>query len=87
MDFAPRVAQWNTELAVAVRKFQTEREDINAVIYDSNALFNKVLDNPTIYGFDNADDMCEEKCIWFNGFHPGSVFYKVLAKDFAQYVI
>lgn len=87
MDFAPKVAQWNTELAVAVKKFQTKHADINAVIYDSNALFSRVLDDPTTYGFDNADDICEEKCIWFNGFHANSAFHKILAKDIAQYVI
>jgi phospholipase/lecithinase/hemolysin len=70
-------------LITAVKRFRSLHPDISAIVYDANSLFHRVLDNPTEYGFDDADSICVGKCIWYDIFHPGSAFYKVLAKDFA----
>jgi hypothetical protein len=49
-------------------------------------LFHKVLDNPVAFGFDDASSIGTEKSIWYDEFHPGSAFYKVLAQDFSSFL-
>lgn len=80
----PLVEQWNTDLEKAMETFQSRHHDITTTLYDVNALFNKVLDKPTSYGFKSAGDICEGDCIWYDGLHPGSTFYKILAEEFAK---
>jgi phospholipase/lecithinase/hemolysin len=81
--FESPVARWNEILIAAVERFQSLHQDISAIVYDVNSLFHRVLDNPTEYGFDDAESICGENCIWYDDSHPGSAFHKVLAKDFA----
>jgi phospholipase/lecithinase/hemolysin len=79
------VLQWNSDLRMAVDDFQSRHPDITVNIYDAYGLFNKVLDDPVKYGFKNSTCIGSQNgCIWFDNFHPGSAFYKVLAKDIAE---
>lgn len=85
--YKERVLNWNTNLTSAIAQYNSLRLDIELEIYDTAKIFNRVIDDPTGYGFINAWKVCNEKeCIWFDDFHPGSAFYKVLARDFAEFL-
>lgn len=84
-DFEPQVTKWNSALTQHVRAFRLRHADVHATIYDANAFFHKVLDNPTEYGFDDDKCVSGERCMWFDTFHPDSQFHLQLARNFVRH--
>jgi phospholipase/lecithinase/hemolysin len=82
--YSTAVKDWNQNLTAAVDIFRSQHNDVRVEIYDSYSLFNSVLDDPTAYDFDDPTSICtgeHSRCVWFDHFHPGSTFYKVLAAN------
>ena len=81
------VLNWNTNLTHSLQQYSSLHDDITISLYDSSRIFNRVLDDPQGYGFVDSNQVCSTgECVWFDNFHPGSAFYKVFAKDFAEFL-
>ena len=48
-------------------------------LWDSNAAFTTVLDNPTAYGFVDAVSYGGTNDFWGNNYHPSSAFAEISA--------
>jgi phospholipase/lecithinase/hemolysin len=82
-----RIAEWNADLVHLVNAFHQRHSDSFLAIYDTSIVFNEVLDNPTKYGFKDADSECQTKeCIWNDDLHPTFAFHKLLAEDLATFL-
>jgi len=56
----PLIANYNSQLATMVQRFQAEHRDINrATVFDSQPVFNTLLDNADALGFVNSTGFCE----------------------------
>src|SRR5579862_80733 len=63
---AARIRQWNGKLESYVQSFREKYPQTTAEIYDVAALFHKVLDNPTEFGFKDANSYgCSLDVIWY----------------------
>lgn len=81
------VLNWNTNLTHSLQQYSSRHDDITLSLYDSSRIFNRVLDDPQGYGFVDSNKICSTgECVWFDNFHPGSAFYKVFARDFAEFL-
>ena len=47
-----RIDAWNVALAEFANEFRKNHDEVDVAIYDAAGIFNKVLDNPTKYGFE-----------------------------------
>jgi len=86
------IADYNNELVSRVFNFAAKKNDAKCRVYDFNAFMTSVLDNPTPYGFKDAE--CEgngenSDCIWWQQSpgHTTSRFQKYMARDIAQTVL
>ncbi|MFM0340796.1 SGNH/GDSL hydrolase family protein [Paraburkholderia fungorum] len=58
-DVASKVRVVNAELDSAIAAMRTEYgARVNIQLFDANALFNRLFQNPAAYGFQNATDSC-----------------------------
>ena len=58
-----------------VRNMDSPLPQVKTWLWDSNAAFTKVLDNPTAYGFvDNTSYGDNTNDFWGNNYHPSSAF-------------
>ncbi|TFK36385.1 hypothetical protein BDQ12DRAFT_755528 [Crucibulum laeve] len=56
----PFVASYNQQLRTTVTRFQTRHKDINlATVFDTQPVFNALLDNAKTLGFSNSTGWCE----------------------------
>jgi phospholipase/lecithinase/hemolysin len=54
------LAIYNNQLRLTAQKFQTCHEDVEtAIVFDTQPLFNALLDNWEIFGFVNSTGWCE----------------------------
>lgn len=87
-----RIETWNLALTESTNEFQRKHNDVRVKVYDAARLFNAVLDEPKNYGFQDSStkflmsNAKEEECIWYDGLHPTSALYKVLAADLAKFL-
>jgi phospholipase/lecithinase/hemolysin len=73
-------------LSTLAHQFKEEHPEANVAVYDSRALFNKVLDHPTEYGFINGSTYGKDSCVWYDILHPTSQMHKVIAADVAKFL-
>lgn len=82
-----KIQTWNNTLISKSQKFHSTHPDVHIKIYDSFALFNRVIDEPWTYGFKSPNkkfmgsEAREEDCIWYDALHPTTALYKVLTED------
>lgn len=54
------LADYNQQLAATARRFQSKHPDINrATVFDTQPIFNTLLDNAETFGFVNSTGFCE----------------------------
>ena len=75
------------KLTEVANSFKEKHPEINVAVYDSQKLFDKVLDNPTEYGFIDANTFGAENCIWYDMLHPTSQMHNVIAEDVAKFLL
>ncbi|KAK7048420.1 carbohydrate esterase family 16 protein [Favolaschia claudopus] len=78
------LTQFNSILADHVTKFKAANADAIVMTFDSNALFNAVLDAPEQFGFTNTTGFCTcadpSGFFWYNVGHPTERVHRLLAE-------
>ncbi|KAF7298983.1 Carbohydrate esterase family 16 protein [Mycena indigotica] len=82
--FKQNIDQFNTVLAEHVQRFKNTNPDAVVMTFDSNALFNSILDSPTEFGFTNTTGFytCADPTgfFWYNSGHPTQAVHKLIAQ-------
>ncbi|KAF7288527.1 Lysophospholipase A [Mycena chlorophos] len=77
------IEQFNSALDSSIRAFKASNPDAVIMTFDSNTLFNTILDNPEQYGFTNTTGFCTcadpEGFFWYNSGHPTQAVHKIIA--------
>jgi phospholipase/lecithinase/hemolysin len=81
--YRARVREWNSRLTNHTIAFRTAHPDTNVAIYNAAALFDELLDDPSAFGFRNAQDHhpTDQDVMWFDTLHPSCSVHELLAKD------
>ncbi|RPD57450.1 hypothetical protein L226DRAFT_615111 [Lentinus tigrinus ALCF2SS1-7] len=77
------IAGFNSKLASRVASFKAANSGVTTWIWDSNAAFTTVLNNPTSYGFVDATSYGGANDFWGNNYHPSSAAHDIWGKDVA----
>ncbi|KAK1228408.1 hypothetical protein PQX77_008545 [Marasmius sp. AFHP31] len=77
---------WNTMLQTSLNAFAVSHPDSTVLVYSSHALFTRVLDNPTSYGFEQSDSKQQRGKIWRDHLHPTTRIHDILAEDIASFL-
>jgi phospholipase/lecithinase/hemolysin len=86
-DWRRLLLLWNTKLKEYVFAFHKRHWDAHVVVYDASALFDKVIEEPKKYGFEDPMAKCRRReCIWSDGFHITTAMHKVVAEDLAGFL-
>ncbi|KAF2652362.1 carbohydrate esterase family 16 protein [Lophiostoma macrostomum CBS 122681] len=76
------ITQFNQLLVNKTSAFASAHSGVNAVVVDTQAPFNKAINDPTAYG--SKDATCYNSngktCLWFNDYHPGQAIHKLVAE-------
>ncbi|KAF8601028.1 hypothetical protein BDV93DRAFT_525072 [Ceratobasidium sp. AG-I] len=83
-NWASIVATWNTQLQIFASAFQAKYMDVTTFYYDSRSLYNKLLDNPSAYGF--TDVNTTEGNFWYDAVHPRTKVHQYMAADLATFL-
>ncbi|KDQ60958.1 carbohydrate esterase family 16 protein [Jaapia argillacea MUCL 33604] len=75
---------WNTNLRKGIIPFTTKYPEATAMIYSSWDTFNRVLDDPTSFGFTEQDTVRGGGAIWVDHIHPTSKMHDIIAQDMAK---
>ncbi|PKX97924.1 putative cellulose-binding GDSL lipase/acylhydrolase [Aspergillus novofumigatus IBT 16806] len=80
------IAKYNNLIATYLANFKSKNSGVTATIVDTQAPFNKALDNPTAYGAPNATCYNSDgtSCLWFNDYHPGVAIQNLTAQAVAS---
>ncbi|GLB37982.1 putative cellulose-binding GDSL lipase acylhydrolase [Lyophyllum shimeji] len=76
------ITGFNSKLAAKVAAFKAANSGVSTWIWDSNAAFTTILNNPTAYGF--VDATCYGSAandFWGNNYHPSSYAHKFFGQD------
>jgi phospholipase/lecithinase/hemolysin len=77
---------WNSELARMATTFASSLPDATVMIFSSWDTFNRVLDNPADYGFNEDHVGKEGGQIWVDHLHPTSEMHAVIARDLVAFL-
>jgi len=77
---------WNTTLEQELQKWVKTHPDITAFLFSSWDTFTRVLDDPSVYGFDPSDTTEAGGAIWVDRFRPTSAMHRVIADDLASFL-
>ncbi|PYI23166.1 hypothetical protein BO99DRAFT_419534 [Aspergillus violaceofuscus CBS 115571] len=72
---------FNLLLERMVKRWAGGFPDATMTLFDVFAFMDAVLDDPKRYGFRDGTCMDEERCVWWDDFHPRSEFHFVLARQ------
>ncbi|KZV76539.1 carbohydrate esterase family 16 protein [Peniophora sp. CONT] len=75
------ITDFNTKLAQRASALASTHSGVKTWIYDANTAFNKVLDNPTAYGFSDATSYGGETDFWGNNLHPVSAAQVIFGNE------
>ncbi|KAL0061268.1 hypothetical protein AAF712_011926 [Marasmius tenuissimus] len=79
------IAGFNSLLASRVASFESSHEGTKTFLSDTHAVFTKILDDPTAYGFrDNLTYGADPDLFWGNDYHPSSYAHKYFGQDVAD---
>jgi phospholipase/lecithinase/hemolysin len=82
-----QIAEWNTHLKAFTWEFKKRHSDIFIDIYDAAKVINRMLDNPSKFGFKDAISSCRTaECVWKDQVHPTFAAQRILAEHFAAYL-
>ncbi|KAJ3002009.1 hypothetical protein NUW54_g6083 [Trametes sanguinea] len=72
------IAGYNAKLAARAASLQAANPGVQTWVWDSNAAFTTVLDDPTAYGFVDATSYGNPGDFWGNNLHPSSEYMVML---------
>lgn len=78
------IAVHNAKLADRVADFEATHDGVQTWLWDSYAVFNEVLDDPTTYGLNANVSGYGDGYFWGNDYHPGEGANKVFAERIAE---
>ncbi|GFF54188.1 probable 1,4-beta-D-glucan cellobiohydrolase C [Aspergillus udagawae] len=80
------IAKYNNLIATYLANFKSKNSGVTATVVDTQAPFNKALDNPAAYGAANATCYNSDgtACLWFNDYHPGIAIHNLTAQAVAS---
>ncbi|KAF9533683.1 SGNH hydrolase-type esterase domain-containing protein [Crepidotus variabilis] len=79
-----RIQAWNTALVSAAAAFQTKHSDVSTFVYDSWALYSKLLNSPSQYGF--TDVTTTGGSFWQDVIHPKAKVHDYMAQDLVAFL-
>ncbi len=77
-----RVDHWNDLLGSGIAKFAEMHQDSTALFFSPAVTFEKLLDDPALYGFDEPGGVS----MWMDHIHPTSRVHDFLAADLAEFL-
>ncbi|KIY73848.1 carbohydrate esterase family 16 protein [Cylindrobasidium torrendii FP15055 ss-10] len=76
------ITGYNAKLVERADALAAAHSDVQTFIWDSYSTFNKILDDPTTYGFTNITGYGDgEGFFWGNDYHPSSYAHKFFGED------
>lgn len=57
-EVRPKITEYNNQLTTLVKEFNRTTPKTNVMLFDTQKTLNKVLENPSAYGFSNTYDPC-----------------------------
>ncbi|KAK0433256.1 SGNH hydrolase-type esterase domain-containing protein [Armillaria borealis] len=79
------IRDFNSKLTARAASLKANHSDVTTRIWDSNAAFTAILNNPTSYGFEDATTFGDGANIfWGNNYHPSSYAHAYFGKDVAK---
>jgi len=78
------ILNYNSQLSAAVSKFSSANSGVKTWIWDSNAEFTTILNNPTAYGFKDATSYGATGDFWGNNYHPSQAAHQIFAQQIAN---
>ncbi|KAF8915393.1 hypothetical protein CPB85DRAFT_1432997 [Mucidula mucida] len=79
------IQDFNAKLTTRANNLESTHAGVNTFIWDSHAIFTRILDSPTTYGFKDATSFGTGSDIfWGNNYHPSSYAHKFFGQDVAQ---
>ncbi|KAF8915394.1 hypothetical protein CPB85DRAFT_1432998 [Mucidula mucida] len=76
---------FNTKLAARAQALEANSSGVQTWVWDSNALFTTILDDPTSYGFTDVTTYGDSPDLfWINDLHPTRYVHKFIAEDLAE---
>jgi len=78
------IADFNSQLSSAITNLKANNSGVQTWLWDSNAAFTTVLNNPTAYGFVDATSYGNTGDFWGNNYHPSSVAHQIWGQEIGQ---
>ncbi|TCD69386.1 hypothetical protein EIP91_007733 [Steccherinum ochraceum] len=78
------ITGFNTKLASRAAAFKTANAGVQTWVFDSNAAFTTVLNDPQAYGFVDATSYGGTGDFWGNNLHPTSAVHEIIGKQIGQ---
>ncbi|KAK0446950.1 uncharacterized protein EV420DRAFT_1714401 [Desarmillaria tabescens] len=79
------IAGFNSKLVTRAAALEANHSCVKTWIWDSNAAFTAILDDPTSYGFQDATSYGDGATIfWGNNYHPSSYAHAYFGQDVAK---
>ncbi|KAI0785774.1 hypothetical protein C8Q75DRAFT_722141 [Abortiporus biennis] len=78
------IAGFNTKLAAKISSFKANNTGVSTWLFDSNAAFTAVLDNPQANGFVDATSYGNTGDFWGNNYHPSAAAQTIFGQEIGQ---
>ncbi|CAE6417072.1 unnamed protein product [Rhizoctonia solani] len=81
-NHAAQVQTFNSLLKKRISEFKASKCNVSVASFDINGLMDKVLDNPSEFGFTNTTGFCQcsdPKYFWHDPYHPTEKFHRLVA--------
>jgi len=75
------IADFNTKLAQRAANLTATHANTATWVFDANAAFTKILNNPTAYGFADATSYGNANSFWGNNLHPASPAQVIIGNE------
>ncbi|KDQ09579.1 carbohydrate esterase family 16 protein [Botryobasidium botryosum FD-172 SS1] len=82
----PLYKSHNTQLSSRIARFVKSHPEISAFQFYAYDMFNQMLDNPEMYGFNPKDVRKAGGSVWVDHLHPTSAVHKVIAENVASFL-
>jgi len=81
-----KIEHWNNTLKSAIEAFCKRHPDINAFLWSSFSLFNRLIHYPKQFGFDPKQVKQSRGDFWEDHIHPTKGVHKEIAKDVISFL-
>lgn len=80
------IAGFNSKLAARVSNLTSTHSGVKTWLWDSNARFSQILDNPTAFGFIDNSSYGNTGDFWGNNYHPSSGAQVIFGNDIGSFL-